>query len=435
MSYYNFIFDIDKGNHLRLENPFKYTISNDFSKQRVINSAFDVPNGFVKESSNEYQIWANLFFYRTNNNIDFYCSTFKNKKDYFFYYIFFSHLVFMFSDVLKHIRHYIYFDLHKKIEQAISNNCKIVLDSSRECADSSVNFDWDFFFNFTNLQPKNIIYITGDINQKSKNNIPTVFYNYWERYAGVKILNKQFNDTVKELSNKILNKEKRSWKGLCLNGAVKPHRITLCKYFHNNLQDSINYSFSTFSYGKKVNNLKTIISQTVKYFNDEEKHLTSWISIHGDKKLDNTKNQIHDVPVELHKNSYFYIVTETKYNTQPELHISEKIFKPILCLQPFIAVANPLVIDYLRRIGYDVFDDIMDHTYDTIVDNSKRMVLIKKEITRLSKINDWPDILYSIHNRLLHNVNQLKLSFNRHSTIHNPLYKQDQLSYNNWLLK
>ena len=56
------IFDIDKGDHLRLENPFKYTISNDFSKQRVINSAFDVPNGFVKESSNEYQIWANLFF-------------------------------------------------------------------------------------------------------------------------------------------------------------------------------------------------------------------------------------------------------------------------------------------------------------------------------------------------------------------------------------
>jgi hypothetical protein len=46
--------------------------------------------------------------------------------------------------------------------------------------------------------------------------------------------------------------------------------------------------------------------------------------------------------------------------------ITEKTIHAILALHPFMLIANPGTIEYLRSQGFDVFDDIINHRYDNI---------------------------------------------------------------------
>jgi len=60
---------------------------------------------------------------------------------------------------------------------------------------------------------------------------------------------------------------------------------------------------------------------------------------------------------------YINLITETVMN--PGLFVSEKTWKPIASGQFFIVVGGVGTIAYLRSLGVDVFDDIIDQSYDS----------------------------------------------------------------------
>jgi len=63
------------------------------------------------------------------------------------------------------------------------------------------------------------------------------------------------------------------------------------------------------------------------------------------------------------QNTCLNIITETcSRNGTPSL--TEKTFKPILAGQFFVFIGSKGCVQYLRDIGFDVFDDIIDHSYD-----------------------------------------------------------------------
>jgi len=71
-------------------------------------------------------------------------------------------------------------------------------------------------------------------------------------------------------------------------------------------------------------------------------------------------------------NSLWHVVTETVFYYN-KLHLTEKIFKPIVMKQPFMLLASPGNLAYLRRYGFKTFEGIIDESYDTIQDHDARV--------------------------------------------------------------
>lgn len=84
--------------------------------------------------------------------------------------------------------------------------------------------------------------------------------------------------------------------------------------------------------------------------------------------------------------AYVNLVTETCVNELTPM-LSEKSFKPILANQLFVLIASPGAIEFLRSIGIDVFDDVIDHGYDTVQDLRLRIEQALVQIDRLVQMD------------------------------------------------
>ena len=86
-----------------------------------------------------------------------------------------------------------------------------------------------------------------------------------------------------------------------------------------------------------------------------------------------------------HLDSYWNFIVETHFD-QDTCFLTEKTFKCILNLQPFIVVGSAGSLRLLHHLGYKTFSDIINERYDNETDPYQRMT----EMIHLS---------YSIANR------------------------------------
>jgi hypothetical protein len=93
--------------------------------------------------------------------------------------------------------------------------------------------------------------------------------------------------------------------------------------------------------------------------------------------------------LDLYRNTYFSVVTETNFffDYEPALFLTEKIFKPIANMHPFIVLGRPKTLSYLKDLGYKTFDNIIDESYDEETEDILRMMMIIKEIKRLCNLS------------------------------------------------
>lgn len=137
--------------------------------------------------------------------------------------------------------------------------------------------------------------------------------------------------------------------------------------------------------------------------------------------LQNEQNSTHssisawtDQNADAHKNSYFYICSETYVHGEHK-SLTEKVFKPIINFQPFLFVAYPGALQMLRDLGFKTFNGYIDESYDAELDEVKRMQMIYAEITRLCSmskeaIHEW---FWSMKEILIHNHRHL-LEIHKH---------------------
>lgn len=97
------------------------------------------------------------------------------------------------------------------------------------------------------------------------------------------------------------------------------------------------------------------------------------------------------------KSAFFHVVTETVF-FHPKLHLTEKIFKPIICKRPFILVAAPGNLAYLKSYGFKTFDRWIDESYDQEEDNDRRIAAIAQEIEKLCQRS--PEELKIMHKEM-----------------------------------
>jgi hypothetical protein len=188
---------------------------------------------------------------------------------------------------------------------------------------------------------------------------------------------------------------------LFYNNRLREHRAALLLLLlKNNLIGNIDWSMLTlkdnaagidhdFNYlngldffleEKTYNNLKKEINYLKKIkikYNEYEKNLIN-------KNLDNLSNLFHTSYMKGFKNSYINITTESTYDTE-YYHISEKTFKPFLYFHFPLILAPHHFIKHIKEIyNFDMFDDIIDHSYDNVFDHKKRLMCFVDEIKRIN---------------------------------------------------
>lgn len=114
-----------------------------------------------------------------------------------------------------------------------------------------------------------------------------------------------------------------------------------------------------------------------------------------------TKN-FNSYPMELspadlkkyYNDSLVNIVTETFFFSNV-IHVTEKTYKPIAYLQPFIMIAAPNSLQHVRDMGFKTFNEFWDESYDTETDHVIRFNKIFDLIESISKWSDKKKIQFS----------------------------------------
>lgn len=100
----------------------------------------------------------------------------------------------------------------------------------------------------------------------------------------------------------------------------------------------------------------------------------------------------YDLPAEV-QDAIINVVTESssdyqlaKYETWDRMFATEKTAKAFAMHQLPLFVTVPGYVEYLRSIGFDMFDDILDHSYDSEPVPTMRIQRVAAELDRLCKI-------------------------------------------------
>lgn len=94
--------------------------------------------------------------------------------------------------------------------------------------------------------------------------------------------------------------------------------------------------------------------------------------IHCDDYSDSERNNHSIIHKPFFEDAYWQFIPETHF-TNDTVFLTEKTFKCILNMQPFIIIGNPGSIALLEDLGYKTFYDYIYEDYDGIVNNEKRL--------------------------------------------------------------
>lgn len=93
---------------------------------------------------------------------------------------------------------------------------------------------------------------------------------------------------------------------------------------------------------------------------------------------------------------------------------TEKTTKAFNAGQIPLFVALPGYVNILKIMGFDVFDDIVDHSYDNELSPDKRIIMVSEELLRLKKIGlENLKKVNNLEERLLYNKRHLKIVYDQ----------------------
>jgi hypothetical protein len=105
---------------------------------------------------------------------------------------------------------------------------------------------------------------------------------------------------------------------------------------------------------------------------------------------ENTESKLHYPEIkESYENSYVNIISESAFESQtcyPNIiHTTEKSFRPFYYYQIPLILATPNHIKKLKeKYNFDFFDDVIDHSYDSELNDKKRFLMFIEEIKRIN---------------------------------------------------
>lgn len=121
------------------------------------------------------------------------------------------------------------------------------------------------------------------------------------------------------------------------------------------------------------------------------------------------------VPEKIYAHSWFSLISETLYG--PWLFLTEKTVKPLFAKRIFVSFSFAGHLKYLRQLGFQTFDTIIDESYDNEQCHTKRFTLAWQQVMFLSKQN--PQEVYRAAEKILDHNHRVCLEMPRknHSAV------------------
>ena len=171
---------------------------------------------------------------------------------------------------------------------------------------------------------------------------------------------------------------------------LRPHRVALLK-----LVEELNLTNYTYSLPWQENPFTSL--PVTNYMIGTETQMTQGIRSGSIRNSQNYKQLLQKTVFEP---SCISLITEPTY-IEKEALISEKTIMSIYGGNIPIWVGGWRCADSMQRLGFDVFDDIVDHSYQTLEDPLRR---VRNSITLNKKLLSNFEITTSIIKRLQHNL-------------------------------
>lgn len=184
------------------------------------------------------------------------------------------------------------------------------------------------------------------------------FFNYWAY---------DYLNRIKDYKINLNDNNPFISKFLCLNGNRAWHRY----YTLQKLHDVKIFDKGLISLLNRYNSIENI-SHYDKFKQLYKGDISFVSNLVKDKiilTLDRSNEQIHkdDRSHEqwIYSQSSVSLVTETYGESKRKLFITEKSYKPIANCHFAIWIGTPGIVQFFRDLGFDMFDDVIDHSYDS----------------------------------------------------------------------
>jgi hypothetical protein len=261
-----------------------------------------------------------------------------------------------------------------------------------------------------NISYKKIIFLYNDyLNDYSKyssKNVSFIRVNYYLNRSS-----RYFQHNLKENNiPELLNYSEKKYHFLSFNQYPHHHRVKIISELHkNNIIDNFLISYNPKFY-ETLGNVKYDYENQLRdlgYIDD----YNLFISL-PEKRVDfETNFRISGYgfeDTEPYRKSVISLISDTIF-FKNQGFISEKVFKPIMYLQPFLIAGPPRYLKEIRNMGFKTFNGFIDESYDEELDDKIRLDKIINEIKRLCSIpiNDLISQLNQIEDVLIYN--QMKL--------------------------
>ena len=290
------------------------------------------------------------------------------------------------------------------INDVRENRCKILIDNSFESYDVVAT-------DYMSVIKEIIIKTIKKYNLK-KTDVILLTANYRTRLSNdFLVAVKNWGDTrIRPCDNNFFNLQKN----LILSNAERPKKILTFM----RKERSFRFHFAKFIYDNnlKEDNIVTFGKNVSPYYWDNN-------SIQFDEEFLNSLPWQYDIDLKNNKtfefmlarseaeiNAYLetyinYVVERSITYLDYELDISEKTFKPIAFLQPFVVFGQPGSLGFLKSLGFKSFDRWWDESYDSIKDEQTRFRAITslyKKLSRMTKL-ELAELMYEAWPVLEHN--------------------------------
>jgi hypothetical protein len=310
----------------------------------------------------------------------------------------------------------------KQLDNLISPNTKLIFDNSTEANILPMIHYANKLLQFNCIDPNNLYLISSALDIEHCLNYYSTLHNvdkitcniygclFWEFHMKHQMISRNYSYIPYDIGIK----EKTF---LCWNRVLRYHRYFLIGMLSKFKLLDKGYVSLAASDCSLVWNIAypSLISKYIdnpEIFNLLESHKEGILNLpplYLDKTdLVTNRAELDNSTDYLYTETYFSVVSETNYyDHQPGRFITEKTFKCIAQKHPFVLVTRPHSLDTLRSIGYKTFSPWIDESYDLELDDNKRLLLVLKEITRLSNLStsELTEFLNAAREICLHNYN------------------------------
>jgi len=208
---------------------------------------------------------------------------------------------------------------------------------------------------------------------------------------------------------KHINLDQRSKKFTLLNRMDKPFRRLFAGSLHyHGLTNDAYFSYTNQNYSTlSVDENNDPVYGWNKWFTKTRLILDNFsmhLPIYADYLTDDKHNDHKHIERKFYEDAYWHIVTETHFASWTGF-LTEKTFKPILNLQPFVIVGPPGSLLLLKDMGYKTFGNWINEDYDRVVNDEKRMYYVFKLVWQLSQFTheQHQDLMIKMAPVLKHN--------------------------------